>query len=108
MPVAASPAERACYRPEETARLLIDRKPALPARAYTTGRAHRMRRGSEVLTAGGAILAVTLARRSRPAAAVAGLALLSGSALQRFAVFEAGVASTRDPKYVVVPQRKAE
>jgi hypothetical protein len=65
-----------------------------------------MRRWSEGLTAGGAILALTLARRSRPAAAVAGLALLGGSALQRFGVFEAGVASTQDPKYVVVPQRE--
>ena len=49
---------------------------------------------------------MTAARRSRPAAAVAGLALLGGSALQRFGVFEAGVASTKDPKYVVVPQRE--
>jgi hypothetical protein len=37
---------------------------------------------------------------------VAGLALLGGSALQRFGVFEAGVASTKDPKYVVIPQRE--
>ncbi|MFD1052351.1 polysulfide reductase, partial [Kibdelosporangium lantanae] len=27
-------------------------------------------------------------------------------ALQRFGVFEAGVASTKDPAYVVVPQRE--
>ncbi|HEY0718082.1 MAG TPA: NrfD/PsrC family molybdoenzyme membrane anchor subunit [Streptosporangiaceae bacterium] len=91
---------------ELAASFLIDRKPVLPARAYTTGRAHRMRRWSEALTLGGAVLAVTAARRSRPAAAVAGLALLGGSALQRFGVFEAGVASTQDPKYVVVPQRE--
>jgi formate-dependent nitrite reductase membrane component NrfD len=91
---------------ELAASLLIDRKPGLPARAYTTGRAHRLRQWSEVLTFGGAVLAVTAARRSRPAAAVAGLALLGGSALQRFGVFEAGVASTKDPKYVVVPQRE--
>jgi hypothetical protein len=31
--------------------------------------------------------------------------LLAGSALQRFGTFEAGVASTKDPKYVMVPQR---
>jgi hypothetical protein len=37
---------------------------------------------------------------------VSGLALLAGSALQRFGVFAAGVESTRDPKYVVVPQRE--
>ncbi len=42
----------------------------------------------------------------RLAAAAAGLALLTGSALQRFGTFDAGVASTVDPKYVVVPQRE--
>jgi hypothetical protein len=37
---------------------------------------------------------------------VSGVALAAGSALQRFSVFEAGVASTKDPKYIVVPQRE--
>ena len=37
---------------------------------------------------------------------VSGLALAAGSACTRFAVFEAGRISTRDPKYVVVPQRE--
>ncbi|HEX8860747.1 MAG TPA: polysulfide reductase, partial [Actinomycetes bacterium] len=46
------------------------------------------------------------AGRSRAAAVAAGLALLAGGAHQRFAVFEAGVASTRDPRYVVAPQRE--
>ena len=46
------------------------------------------------------------ARRSRLAGIGSGLALLAGSALQRFGVFEAGVASTRDPRYVVAPQRE--
>jgi len=91
---------------ELAASRLIERNPALFARAYTTGRAHRMRRWSELLTAGGAVLAVTAGRRRRAAAAVAGLALLGGSALQRFGVFEAGQASTKDPRYVVVPQRE--
>jgi hypothetical protein len=49
---------------------------------------------------------VTVARRSRAAAVAAGLSLLAGSALQRFGTFEAGVASTKDPAYVVVPQRE--
>jgi hypothetical protein len=40
------------------------------------------------------------------AAVAAGLALLAGSAHQRFAVFEAGVASTKDPRYVMAPQRE--
>jgi len=32
--------------------------------------------------------------------------LAAGSLLTRFGVFEAGIASTKDPKYVVVPQRE--
>jgi hypothetical protein len=34
------------------------------------------------------------------------LALLGGACCERFAVFEAGQASARDPKYTVVPQRE--
>jgi hypothetical protein len=40
------------------------------------------------------------------AAAACGAALLAGSALTRFGIFEAGRASTLDPKYTVVPQRE--
>ncbi|HYZ54736.1 MAG TPA: polysulfide reductase, partial [Streptosporangiaceae bacterium] len=85
---------------------LIEQRPGLVTKAYTTGRAHRLRRSSEYLTLGGAVAAVSVARRSRLAAAAAGLALLAGSVLQRFGTFEAGVASTKDPAYVVVPQRE--
>ncbi|MGH8863003.1 MAG: NrfD/PsrC family molybdoenzyme membrane anchor subunit, partial [Jatrophihabitantaceae bacterium] len=44
--------------------------------------------------------------RSRVASALAGTALLAGSACTRFAIFEAGQASARDPQYTVVPQRR--
>jgi hypothetical protein len=91
---------------ELVAARLIDRRPGLVPKAYTTGRAHRLRQASEYLTLGGALAAVTVARRSRAAAVAAGLSLLAGSALQRFGTFEAGVASTKDPAYVVVPQRE--
>ncbi|MFI6208123.1 NrfD/PsrC family molybdoenzyme membrane anchor subunit [Streptomyces sp. NPDC051041] len=108
-PVAeAAPARRlaaAGAAAELVAARLLDRRPGLETKAYTEGRAHRLRRAAEHLTLGGALAAVTVARRSRPAAAAAGLALLAGSALQRFGTFEGGVASTRDPAYVVVPQR---
>jgi formate-dependent nitrite reductase membrane component NrfD len=90
---------------EVAASRLMERRLGLAAEAYTTGKAHRLRKWSEYLTVGGALGAV-VAGRSRPAVAVSGLALLAGSALQRFGVFEAGVESTRDPKYVVVPQRE--
>jgi hypothetical protein len=52
------------------------------------------------------VTAALLGRRSRVAAAVSGLALLTGSACTRFGVFEAGQNSARDPKYTVVPQRE--
>jgi formate-dependent nitrite reductase membrane component NrfD len=83
----------------------LEQKLGLSAEAYTTGRAHRLRRWSEILTVSGAVGAV-VGGRSRAVVAASGLALLAGSALQRFGVFEAGVASTQDPKYVVVPQRE--
>jgi hypothetical protein len=90
---------------EVTASRLLERRIGLAAEAYTTGTAHRLRMWAEWLTVGGAVGAA-VSGRSRPAAALSGLALLTGSALQRFGVFEAGVESTRDPKYVVVPQRE--
>ncbi|MCV7220791.1 NrfD/PsrC family molybdoenzyme membrane anchor subunit [Mycolicibacterium elephantis] len=89
---------------EVTASRVMEQRIGLSAEAYTTGRVHRLRQLSEALTVGGAVGAV-LGRR-RAVTAVSGAALLVGSALQRFAVFEAGVESIRDPKYVVVPQRE--
>jgi formate-dependent nitrite reductase membrane component NrfD len=83
---------------------LMEQRLGVSADAYTTGKAHRLRQLSEVLTVGGALGAVV--GRNRAVLAASGLALLVGSALQRFGVFEAGVESTRDPKYVVVPQRE--
>ncbi|MFF3562375.1 NrfD/PsrC family molybdoenzyme membrane anchor subunit [Streptomyces sp. NPDC002574] len=84
----------------------IDRKPQFETSAFTHGSAHTMRKASEYLTLAGAAAALTYARRSRVVAALGGLALLAGSAFQRFGTFEAGVASTKDPAYVVKPQRE--
>jgi formate-dependent nitrite reductase membrane component NrfD len=89
---------------EVAASRVMERRLGLSAEAYTTGKAHRLRQLSEALTVGGAVGAVV--GRNRAVVAASGLALLAGSALQRFGVFEAGVESTRDPKYVVVPQRE--
>ena len=72
---------------------------------YHEGKAGWMLRAAKACTAAGA--AVTLAAGRRRAGAVAGGALLAaGSALTRFGVYEAGMASARDPKYTVVPQRE--
>jgi hypothetical protein len=47
-----------------------------------------------------------LGRRSRVAAALSGAALLAGGFYERLGLLRAGIASTRDPKYVVQPQRE--
>jgi hypothetical protein len=83
----------------------MKRRIGLAAEPYEQGRPHLLLRVAELLTAGGAALALLGGRDRRPAA-VAGAALLTGSAALRFGVFHAGVASAEDPKYTVVPQRE--
>lgn len=90
--------------------LMKHRMGGLLSEPYEQGRAHTLLRGSELLTAGGAALAAVgglgIRWPRRTLAAVAGAALLTGSAALRFGVFHAGVASAEDPKYTVVPQRE--
>ncbi|MFG2041168.1 NrfD/PsrC family molybdoenzyme membrane anchor subunit [Dactylosporangium sp. NPDC048998] len=76
----------------------------LPGEPYRMGKAGRLLRAARALNLAGAAGAV-LGRRSRLLSALSGAALLAGSLATRFGVFEAGVASTKDPKYVVEPQR---
>jgi formate-dependent nitrite reductase membrane component NrfD len=77
----------------------------LAAETLQQGRAGALMRARKTVVAAG-LVATPLASRSRVAAVVAGAALLVGSALGRFAIFEAGQQSARDPKYTVVPQRE--
>ena len=72
---------------------------------YHQGRAGTMLRAAKACTVSGAGLTV-LAGRNRLGQAVSGALLAAGSLLTRFAVFDAGMASARDPKYTVVPQRE--
>lgn len=69
------------------------------------GSAGTMLRWSERLAVAGAV-GVVLGGRRRPLAVASGLALMTASALTRFGVFEAGIHSTKDPRYVVEPQRR--
>src|SRR3954454_11412596 len=85
---------------------VMDRRMGLIREVYEHGTVAHRRRASEVLTAAGLAGTVLLAGRSRAGAAASGIALLAGSALQRCGVFEAGVESTKDPRYTVVPQRE--
>jgi hypothetical protein len=72
---------------------------------YAQGRPGRLLRAGRALTVAGVAGAV-LGRRSRVIYALSGLSLLTASLVTRFGIFEAGVASAKDPKYTVVPQRE--
>jgi hypothetical protein len=83
----------------------IEGRLGLVGEPYRSGNAGRLLRAGGALTAVGLTGAV-LGRGSRVASALSGAALLAASALTRFGVFAAGVASTKDPRYTVVPQRE--
>jgi formate-dependent nitrite reductase membrane component NrfD len=75
------------------------------AEPYAAGTAGTILRLAEYLTAG-ALAGAVLGRRSRAVSALAGASLVAASAMTRFGIFEAGMASARDPKYTIVPQRR--
>jgi hypothetical protein len=83
----------------------VETRMGLLSRPYTEGRAGRLLRAGRVLTAGG-VVAALLGRRSRVVSGLAGAALLAASVATRFGIFDGGVASARDPKYTIVPQRE--
>jgi formate-dependent nitrite reductase membrane component NrfD len=85
---------------------VMEKRMGLPGEAYEEGRARWYGRTAQALTVAGVLTAGLAGRRSRIAAAAAGTALLAGSALTRFAIFQAGLGSAEDPKYTVVPQRE--
>jgi hypothetical protein len=84
----------------------MEKRVGIVAETYRQGRAGQLLRAARLLTAGGAVGAAVLGRRSRVGAGLSGAALLAGSACTRFGIFEAGRASAKDPKYTVVPQRE--
>jgi hypothetical protein len=90
---------------ELTAERLLDRRLGSAAEPYRTGRSGALMRVGQLLAVGGTAGAL-LGRRNRAVSALSGAALLAGSLVTRFGVFEAGRASVRDPKYTVGPQRE--
>lgn len=72
---------------------------------YRTGRPGALLKWAERLVVAGGVGAA-VGGRNRVIAGLSGAALLAGSALTRFGVLEAGLASVRDPKYVVDPQKR--
>jgi Polysulphide reductase, NrfD len=83
----------------------LEGRVGLVREAYDTGDAGRYLRRARNLTTAGMIGSVLLGRRSRIGAAASGLALLAGGVFERLGLLHAGIQSTQDPKYVVIPQR---
>jgi hypothetical protein len=105
----ASPARRlATYGAivELAASRRLETRLGLLAEPYLTGDAHRYLQRASTLTAAGTLGGLLLGRRSRVAAVASGVALLAGGFYERLGILHAGVASTKDPKYVVQPQRE--
>lgn len=83
---------------------VMTRRAGLVSATFEQGRAGALMRAAKIATVAGALGAAVSGRRSRWGSAASGAALIAGSALTRFGIFEAGRASTLDPKYVVLPQ----
>src|SRR3954447_10510513 len=72
---------------------------------YHQGRPGLLLKLAKACTVSGAALTL-LTGRKRAGAVLSGALLAAGSALTRCGVFEAGMASAKDPKYTVVPQKE--
>ena len=83
----------------------MTRRLGMVGEPYRTGPGGHLINAGKALAVGGALGAV-LGRRHRVAAALSGAALLAASACTRFGIFHAGLASARDPRYTVEPQRE--
>jgi hypothetical protein len=83
----------------------MERSMGITAEPLRSGAPGRLMRTARTLTLAGAA-GMLLAGRSRAVAVASGAALLAGSACTRFGVVRAGIASARDPRYTVVPQRE--
>jgi formate-dependent nitrite reductase membrane component NrfD len=76
------------------------------AEPYQTGTGGHLLKAAKLSSALGIGLTALAGRRSQRGAALGGAALLIGSALTRFGIFEAGFDSANDPRYTVGPQRE--
>jgi formate-dependent nitrite reductase membrane component NrfD len=76
------------------------------AEPYREGRPGRLISTARTMTAVAAGVTFLAGRRSRAVSVAAGLTCVVASVMTRFGIFEAGIASAKDPRYVVVPQRE--
>ncbi len=90
---------------ELAASRLLERRLGMVAEPYQRGRSGVLVRAGEALAVAGTAGAF-VSHRSKVVRALSGTALLVGSAMTKWGVFEAGRVSAADPKYTVVPQRE--
>jgi hypothetical protein len=83
----------------------VENRLGLLSEPYATGSAGRLLRAGRALTAAG-VAGALVGRRSRALSALSGGALLAAAVCTRFGIFHGGVASAKDPRYTVVPQRE--
>lgn len=83
----------------------VQRRLGMLAEPYQQGRPGLFMRTARALTIAG-VTGCLVGSRSRAVSAGAGCCFAAGSIFTRFGVFQAGLASAKDPKYVVVPQRE--
>jgi hypothetical protein len=76
-----------------------------PGEPYHRGGAGRLGRLAKSLTMAG-VVGLSLGRRRPAWGRLGGVLVTAAAAAERFAVFQAGVQSAADPKYVVSPQRQ--
>jgi formate-dependent nitrite reductase membrane component NrfD len=84
----------------------LENRLGLVGEAFREGDAARHLDRAAVLTTVGVLGSMFLGRRSRSAALMSGAALLAGGFFERLGLVHAGIQSTKDPKYVVTPQRE--
>jgi formate-dependent nitrite reductase membrane component NrfD len=84
----------------------LENRLGLVGETFRTGQAGGQLERASTLTAVGVLGSMLLGRRSRTAAIASGVALLAGGFFERLGLLHAGVQSTKDPKYVVQPQRE--
>jgi formate-dependent nitrite reductase membrane component NrfD len=74
--------------------------------SYKEGTGGKLLKAAEALTGVSLLATAVLGGRSRRAATLGGLGLVTASALTRFGIFQAGMESANDPQQTVDPQRR--
>jgi Polysulphide reductase, NrfD len=89
---------------EGAAELSLERRTDIAAEPYKEGDGGRLLGSARIATVSGAVIALA-ARRSRIAALASAALLTTGGICAKVAVLRAGVASAKDPKYIVQTQQ---